>query len=176
MSCLALAAARVRAKLLSYTIHGPTREPQLECVLDQRARERKSRAVGAHQTQLVLSRKRIRAHAQRPERFAIEAPCGGAVMSPVQQLPWRIGPVSTALTEIVLIANNRVWFLGIERQRSVVETGDTPRCVRDSDGRLSLQLPEQLDIASPAFVKLAIRVSSPWIYDRWGWVRLGASK
>ena len=172
MCRLALATCGSKAQWLSYTVHGTTDASASECALDSRTRELKRRAVGAYHTQLVLSRKRIMAYADRPERFVVEQAVPRANVSTPVQLPWRISRLSATLTSVILIANNRVWQLAIEAATSAEETDGFPRCARDSAGQLSIRFPEQFLVSSPAFAKLASRLASPWIYDRWGWTRI----
>lgn len=175
MCCIALATCGSSARSLSYMVHGKTIAFATECVVGAHAREQKVRAVSVHHTQLVLSRKRLMAHAERPERFVIDATAAGEMISPRERLPWRISRLSAALADVVLVANNRAWRVAIEHADSAARDTGSPRCVRDDDGQLWLQIPEQLRLSSPAFAKLGGRVASPWIYDRWGWTRLSAA-
>ena len=175
MCCLALSASGSIAQLLSYTIHGTTSAPAIECGIDVHRREQKKRAVGAYHTQLVLSHKRIMAHAERPERFVIDAAIRDGVTSSLERLPWRISRLSAALADVVVVGGNGAWCVAIAAADSVTRDGASPRCVRDNNGQLHLRMPEQLRISSPAFAKLRCRLSSPWIYDRWGWTRLASA-
>lgn len=173
MCRLALAECGSNARVLSYVVHGATDALAIECVIDSQLLEQKRRSVGAYHTQLVLSGKRIQAYAARPERFVIEPPVVSHALSPLVQLPWRVSRLSVALADVILVARTRAWRIAIESTASIQPSCDTPRCFRDRAGQLSLQLPPGLVGSSPAYAKLRGRLSSPWIYDRWGWVRIG---
>ncbi len=160
------------AQVLSYLVHGATDSPTIECVVDSRLLEQKRRAVGAYHTQLILSGRRLMAYAARPERFVIELPVVSHALSPMVQLPWRVNRLSLALVDVILVARNRAWRIAIESTTRTQSFFDTPHCFRDSAGQLSLQLPTGILGSIPAYAKLMSRLSSPWIYDRWGWVRI----
>lgn len=172
MCCLALAACKSSAQLLSYAVHGTVGTPWVECRLDLQARERKDRAISAYGTQLTLSRRRMTAYSARPERYVVETASDGAAIATVSQLPWRVTRLSAALAEVTLLADTRSWRIAIERANKIPGNSEQPRCIRRSDGRVSLLIPAPLRLSAPAFAKLEGRLGSPWIYDLWGWTRL----
>ncbi len=174
MCCVALASCGSSARLLSYMVHGDCNVASTECPLDANTTAKKQRAVNAHTSQLILSRKRITKYAQRPERFAIEPACSVAVVASVQRLPWRIGRLPARFAEVVVATRHGAWTVPVESTTEFAANSGTPRCVRDDSGELWLRWPEGVVPTSPAFAKLRSRLRSPWIYDHWGWVRLGA--
>ena len=175
MCCLALAKCDLRPRLLSYMVHGAASALDREFELGANACEQKMRAVAAHRTQLMLSRTRIMAYAERPECFAIDFGAAAGMKLPANaRLPWRISRLSASLASLILVTNDRAWRIAIQADDAAARNEESPRCVRDADGWLWLRIPEHISATSPAFAKLAGRIASPWIYDRWGWTRLGA--
>lgn len=153
---LALAAAGSTADVLTYMVHGTERSAPEDLIVpdaDAQRQATKTAAVLEHHTQMALSRKRMLRVASRPERFDRPPPAltGGTV-----RLPWHPGPLARARVRIVLADGQgvAVW----PWRRAPLE--------RSGEGWvLALR-----HAAGPAFVKLTADLSTPWIYDRYGWV------
>jgi N-acetyl-1-D-myo-inositol-2-amino-2-deoxy-alpha-D-glucopyranoside deacetylase len=175
MCRLALGAAGSHATLLSYMVHGSAGANHDGYEHDARMHANKQRAVGAYETQLALSRKRIMAYSARPERFAMEASSTRDPVRAVERLPWRIGRIAAACANLILVADGRAWTIAVETGDASADATATPSCTRDGSGQLWLRIPAALGVSSPVFVKLAARFTSPWIFDHWGWARIGGS-
>ena len=152
---LALAAVGSTADVLTYMVHGIERSAQEDLLVPDADPERqatKCEAVLEHHTQMALSRTRMLRIASRPERFDRPplAPGQG-----VLRLPWRPGPFARSRVRLVLADGHGVaeWLW---RKAPVERAGD--------DWLLPLR-----DAPGPAFVKLTADLSTPWIYDRYGW-------
>lgn len=152
---LALSAAGSMADVLTYMVHGTERSPAEDlCVpdLDPERRAIKVAAMHEHATQMALSRKRMLGLASRPERFdrPAAAPGIGSLL-----LPWRPGFLARRRLRIVLADGQGVadWRW---RDAPVESSGEGwVLALRDAPG--------------PAFVKLTADLSTPWIYDHYGW-------
>ncbi|MGF6712540.1 N-acetyl-1-D-myo-inositol-2-amino-2-deoxy-alpha-D-glucopyranoside deacetylase [Luteibacter sp. W1I16] len=152
---LALAAAGSRADVLTYMVHGTERsapEDLLVPDMDPERQATKVEAVLEHATQMALSRKRMLAVASRPERFDRPPPAPG---SGLLRLPWRPGPLARTRLRLVLA----------DGQGVVTWTWRKAPLERAGDG---WALPLR-DAPGPAFLKLTADLSTPWIYDRYGW-------
>ncbi|MGI8510151.1 MAG: PIG-L deacetylase family protein [Gemmatimonadaceae bacterium] len=174
MTELALACAALTPQLLGYTVHGTVDRSATRIHLDDASQRRKFAAVEQHHTQLVLSRGRMRKYAERPEHFSREQHRGNLLIAPYHILPWKLGPVLRQMSELVVATATGAWRLPL-----VDVTGDSVRdrpSIQRDGSRLTLVIPQSLRNQTPVFVKLSARVPSPWIYDRWGWVRLGATE
>jgi len=152
---LALSAAGSLADVLTYMVHGTERSPSEELLVPDADAQRqaiKRAAVLEHRTQMALSRKRMLGIASRPERFdrPSPAPVGGML-----RLPWRPGPLARQRVRLVL-ADGQGVAIWPWRRAPLQRSGD--------DWLLPLR-----DAAGPAFVKLTADLSTPWIYDRYGW-------
>jgi N-acetyl-1-D-myo-inositol-2-amino-2-deoxy-alpha-D-glucopyranoside deacetylase len=131
-------------------------------VVSEPMREAKHAAVLEHRTQISLSRARMLRMAGRREAYTVLDPAGdlsGIVERGI--LPWR---PSAAL---------RPWL-----QLTVVDRGGvqvwpwSAAPLRHGAGGLSIELSPR---PGPVFVKLSVPVSTPWIFDRWGWRELARS-
>jgi LmbE family N-acetylglucosaminyl deacetylase len=152
---LALAAAGSRADVLTYMVHGTERsapEDLLVPDVDPERQATKIEAVLEHATQMALSRKRMLAVAARPERFDRPPPAPG---SGSLRLPWRPGPLARTRLRLVL-ADGQGVAIWPWRKAPLERAGD------------GWVLPLR-DAPGPAFVKLTADLSTPWIYDRYGW-------
>ena len=152
---LALSAAGSLADVLTYMVHGTERSPADELVVpdaDPQRQAVKRAAVLEHHTQMALSRKRMLGIASRPERFDRPSPppVGG-----VLRLPWRPGP----------LARRRVRLILADGQGVAIWPWARAPLQRSGDAWL---LPLR-DGNAPTFVKLTADLSTPWIYDRYGW-------
>lgn len=152
---LALSAAGSMAEILTYMVHGTERSAPEDLVVPDSDPERlatKIDAVLEHATQMALSRKRMLGVASRPERFdrAHSAPGVGAL-----RLPWRPGPLARVRLRLVLADGQgvQVWPW---RSAPIERAGE--------EWLLPLR-----GAPGPAFAKLTADLSTPWIYDRYGW-------
>ncbi len=156
LALAALAGPAEPLHVLAYRVHGqPPQPPFVEVVGTPDQATRKRVALAEHQSQMVLSAKRMRRLADRPEHYVEVSP----VMSgPAMALPWhpawwlqpwlRLSAVSPA---------------GVQQWR----WRDAP-LQRDLNGVFHLQG----TAGHPLFVRLALSLPLPWIYDLWGWCEL----
>lgn len=152
---LALSAAGSVADVLTYMVHGTERSGPDDLWipdLDAERQATKRAAVLEHHTQMALSRERMLGVASRPERFdrPATAPGVGSLA-----LPWRPGVLARRRLRVVLADGQGVvtwpW-----REAPLEATGHGWLLrLRDAPG--------------PAFVKLTADLSTPWIYDHYGW-------
>ena len=149
---LALAEQASPPPLLNYLVHGRAGDGDSFVIHGTAAQSAcKRAALAAHRSQMALSGKRMLRLAARPERHA-------GLASPLEALPWR-PPVwlqPWLRLSVASPAGTQSW-----RWR------DAP-LRRDQAGRLHLPVPA----GSPCFVRLALTMRSPWIFDRWGWCEL----
>jgi N-acetyl-1-D-myo-inositol-2-amino-2-deoxy-alpha-D-glucopyranoside deacetylase len=156
LSRLALHAAGSSADLLTYMVHGTEAcapEDLIVPDLDAGRLATKIAAVQEHATQMVLSRERMLALAARPERF--DRPAVAAVGDTLR-LPWRPGA----------LARRRLRVLLADGQGARHWTWRNAPLERDGDDWLLALRPAP----GPAFVKLTADLSTPWIFDRYGWI------
>lgn len=153
---LALHAAGSSADVLTYMVHGTEACAPEDLLVPDRDKARqavKIRAMQEHATQMVLSRKRMLGLAARPERFDRPPP---PVAGDTMRLPWRPGGFARARLRILLAdgqgARHWAWR-------------DAPLERDGEDWLLALR-----PVPGPAFVKLTADLSTPWIFDRYGWV------
>jgi LmbE family N-acetylglucosaminyl deacetylase len=163
LACLALARRQAAPWCLEYLIHGREGESgeQVVIELDAGMRARKRDAVLAHRSQVALSRGRLLAQVGARECFRVVPPYAGPlVREPV--LPWRPG------------AALRPWlYLTLAHPDGVHDwPWRTAPLQRDADGGWRLRLPAAV-VRGPLVVKLETRLPTPWIFDHWGWRRLG---
>jgi LmbE family N-acetylglucosaminyl deacetylase len=156
---LALSAAGSMADVLTYMVHGTERSAPEDLLVPDEDPGRQATKVSAvleHATQMALSRKRMLGVASRPERFdrPAAAPGVGSLV-----LPWSPGPLARARLRIVL-ADGQGVAVWPWRRAPLERAGD--RWVMPLRGA-----------PGPAFVKLTADLSTPWIYDRYGWACQG---
>jgi N-acetyl-1-D-myo-inositol-2-amino-2-deoxy-alpha-D-glucopyranoside deacetylase len=156
LSRLALHAAGSLADVLTYMVHGTEAaapEGLLELDRDERRQAVKIEAMRAHATQMVLSGKRMLALAGRPERFDRPSP---APMGDTLRLPWHPGAFARGRLRILLAdgQGTRHWAW---RSAPLERDGE--------DWLLALR-----PVPGPAFVKLTADLSTPWIFDHYGWI------
>jgi LmbE family N-acetylglucosaminyl deacetylase len=162
LACLALARLRATPWCLEYLIHGrddDAGEP-LVVELDAAMRARKRAAVLAHRSQVALSRRRLLARVGASEHFRV-VPHAAAMAPRDPLLPWRPpAPV-------------RPWLhLTLAHADGVHDwPWHAAPLHRDADG-WRLQLPATV-VRGPLFARLETRLPTPWIFDHWGWRRLG---
>lgn len=173
MAELALVCASLSPQLLGYTVHGRVDRSATRVHFDDVLLRRKLAAVEQHYTQLVLSRGRMRRYADRPEFFVRERSAADVSVPPYHILQWKLGAVARQMLELVVATPTMAWRLPLSSYARRDSLRDSPTIQRDG-GKLTLTIPRSIRNAAPVFIKLAARVPTPWIYDRWGWVRLGA--
>ncbi|HEY4293028.1 PIG-L family deacetylase [Luteibacter sp.] len=152
---LAMATAGSMADVLTYMVHGTERsapEDLLVPDLDPERQATKRCAVLEHATQMALSRTRMLRIASRPERFDRPPPAPG---TGALRLPWRPGPFARTRLRVVLADGQGVVVWPWRKAPVERAGGDWILPLRDAPG--------------PAFVKLTADLSTPWIYDRYGW-------
>lgn len=156
LSRLSLHAAGSSAEVLTYMVHGTEASAPEDLIvpdLDGERQQTKIAAVLEHATQMALSRQRMLGVASRPERFDRPPP---PVAGDTLRLPWRPGPFARTRLRVLLAdgqgARHWAW-----RSAPLEREG--------SDWLLALR-----PVPGPAFVKLTADLSTPWIYDRYGWV------
>jgi LmbE family N-acetylglucosaminyl deacetylase len=151
---LALDGAGQGPELLAYPVHGEVGAQDYPIGVDATAgqQERKLQAMTRHQTQMVLSGRRMRSLALSPERY-----------KPVDRsekdarLPWEppafLRPWLRLLVVTPAGARDLRW-------------SEAP-IVPDAQGGYRWQSSDAL--SGPVFVKLHLDWPSPWIFDHWGW-------
>ncbi|AGG88602.1 MULTISPECIES: PIG-L family deacetylase [Rhodanobacter] len=152
---LALAEQADPPPLLNYLVHGrggDGKVVEIHGTAQQSAGKRA--ALAAHRSQMALSGRRLLRLAARPE-------CHAGLPTLLPALPWQpprwLRP--WLRLSVVGAAGARSW-----RWR------DAPlRC--DRSGSFRLAVPAGIG-TGPCFVRLALTVRSPWIFDHWGWCEL----
>lgn len=140
--------------LWSYLVHGAmTGQPPLQLAATAEQQAAKLAALAAHASQTALSGHRLRRMAVSPECFAAVA-----AEPMVKILPWRPPAWLRSLLWISIVdgAGARSWQFNhapLQGDRQVGYRLDPAAC-RD---------------VAPAFVRLATRLPTPWIFDHWGW-------
>ncbi len=172
------ARAELTPHTLGYIVHGHVHLSAAELPMEERCLRRKVAAVEEHQTQLVLSRRRMLKYAKRPECFTSEPTASSKVVPSQHVLRWSIGAMPARLSRLLLVSNAGVWWLSLKSSEqsisAVSSASDRPRVLRRGSG-LTLELPASLLTVGPVYAKLAATIDSPWIYDRWGWQHLDGS-
>ncbi|QAU23882.1 PIG-L family deacetylase [Dyella sp. M7H15-1] len=161
LSRLALAHADPAPLLLAYLVHGhgKTDASAYPILIDTRVeqQQRKLQAMAEHQTQMVLSGKRMRRMALSPERYKqVDLSAGTGCLRwrpPAALRPW-------LRLLIVTPAGAQDW-----------RWSEAP-LVRDPDGGFRLSWLPGSSVSGPAFAKLHLDWPSPWIFDHWGWQAL----
>ncbi|MEO7050625.1 MAG: PIG-L family deacetylase [Rhodanobacter sp.] len=158
---LALAGHAESPALLAYLVHGDAtggHVVQIDPTPAQMANKRA--ALQEHRSQVALSDRRLRRLTERPERYVNvrEEPRPTSAALPWQPSRWL-----------------QPWLrLDVASQVGVHRWAwrDAP-LRRAADGRFHLLLPLGGQ-ADPRFAKLSASLTSPWIFDRWGWCELPA--
>ena len=153
---LALAPADGPLPLLTYLVHGAAPSGgDLDLGGSPAQWAGKLAALAAHRSQLALSGGRMRRMACRPERYRRLTPPA----SPAATLPWRPPFWLQPWLQLSVIspAGTHTW-----RWRAAP-------LQHDASGRS--QLPAAA-AGQPRFVRLALRLPTPWIFDHWGWREL----
>lgn len=158
---LALAGHAQPPVLLTYLVHGdPGRRDFVQIDPTPAQMSNKLTALQAHRSQLALSGKRLRRLTERPERYVtLRHESGSASVTLPWQPPRWLQPWLRLDVVSLTGVHRRAWR-------------DAPlRRAEDGSFRLSLPASEQVN---PRFVKLSLSLTSPWIFDRWGWCELPA--
>ncbi len=176
---LALARAELTPPTLGYIVHGRVHPSATELPVQGRSQLQKLAAVEQHYTQLALSRRRMQKYAERPERFTLERRSPGTALVSRHVLFWDAGAISLRFSSLLVASNAGAWTVELSASAQCISTNPAAsgQLTVVRRGRvLTLELPASLRTAGPIFVKLATTIDSPWIYDRWGWQRLNASR
>lgn len=154
---LALAQPGEPPPVLTYLVHGAA--PLVDGLGiggSPAQRANKLVALTAHHSQMALSGDRMRRMACRPERYLpLTAPPARS-----SALPWRPPFWLRPWLQLSVIspAGTHTW-----RWR------EAP-LQRDESGRC--HLPATAATGQPQFVRLMLRLRTPWIFDHWGWCEL----
>ncbi|WP_223250824.1 PIG-L deacetylase family protein [Rhodanobacter denitrificans] len=154
---LALAGQVRPPALLAYLVHGREGNHRLVEIRGTAAQSANKRAaLAAHHSQMALSGKRLARLATRPERYADVAatPSGAATALPWQPPAW-LRP--WLRLSVASVAGVHSW-----RWRDAPLQRDQAGC---------FHLPPAA-AEHPRFVRLALTLRSPWIFDHWGWREL----
>lgn len=157
---LALAGLARPPTLLTYLVHGRAgSEDRVEIHGTAAQLASKRTALAAHHSQMALSSKRLYRLGARPECYVeVAAPSAHAT---TMALPWQPPAWLRPWLQVSVAspAGTHSW-----RWR------DAP-LRRDPAGRFHLS---SAGAESPCFVRLALTLRSPWIFDHWGWCELSA--
>lgn len=153
---LALAGMNPSPTLLAYPVHGVADDAACSIIIAASAdqQQRKLQALAEHETQMVLSGRRMRRLALSPERYMpVDAGTGDG------RLPWRPPALLQRWLRLIIAtpADVKDW-----------RWQDAP-LIRDPDGAYRVQWPTGQPVPVPAFAKLHLDWPSPWIFDHWGW-------
>lgn len=152
----AIAAWGGAPSVLTYLIHGARDvAPAATGTATPSQHAAKQRAVAAHHSQLVLSRRRMRRWGGRDERHEVQPPAPANVP---RRLPWR--PLA--------FLRRRLWLTLVAERGAVGHwRWNQAPLVRDAQGWY-LTWPDA-EAAGTCFAHLSLEVPSPWIFDHWGW-------
>lgn len=156
---LALLKCSCRPQLLTYLVHGRTQSVTFVTLTGVgRQQVSKLRALVQHHSQMVLSGRRMRRLAERPERYVpvVTSP----TISP-RTLPWRPAAWMRPCLRFSLVSS-----AGTQSWR----WSEAP-LERGGDGSFRL-LAGAAPAEGPCFVKLAWDLHTFWIFDLWGWCEL----
>ncbi|WP_232821098.1 PIG-L family deacetylase [Dyella sp. C11] len=164
MTRLAVAGwAEPAPRMLAYLVHGHEMAGSARVKLDSSVglHANKMAALACHRSQMALSGKRMRRMADRAERYQWVRGSSAATESAV--LPWRPSRSLQRWMTLTLVdtAGVREWSW----RRAPL--------VMDAQGRYVLHGLDPV-VTGPRFLKLHMKVPSPWIFDRWGWCELKA--
>lgn len=155
---MALAQQTDPPPLLAYLVHGHVLDGDLfEVRGSPEQSANKHKALAAHRSQMALSGKRLTRLATRSECYVEVAPSSG---DGTTALPWRPPAWLRPWLRLSVVspAGTHSW-----RWR------DAP-LRRDATGRFHLSAAS--GATGPCFVRLALTLRSPWIFDHWGWCEL----
>ncbi|MEO6801591.1 MAG: PIG-L family deacetylase [Rhodanobacter sp.] len=158
---LALAKRASPPMLLTYLVHGNADAGRFVEIDGSPAQlSNKHAAVDAHRSQTALSGKRLHRLADRPERYVAS---GSGLQPALDSLPWQPPRWLQPWLHLSVVdsagAHEWAWT-------------DAPlQCAADGRFQLSLRAGE---CPAPRFARLSLSLSSPWIFDHWGWCELKA--
>ena len=155
---LALAPSGAPPPVLTYLVHGAASpDGDLDIGGSPAQRANKLAALTAHRSQMALSGSRVRRMACRAERYRQLMP---SPASPVSTLPWRPPFWLRPWLQLSVIspAGTHTW-----RWREAPLRRDDSGCSH---------LPATAAADQPRFVRLTLRLRTPWIFDHWGWREL----
>lgn len=170
---LALHGAGATASGMCYTVHGQSGATAATMPLSDAARAAKMRAVLEHRSQLVLSRGRMLRYARREESFTAPPPVRSRE-GPRYLLPCFGGRRPSGPVELLVVAGVKTWRIRPRTEGG--SDGDLPASdpvAMVGPGGLTLTLPAFFHAPCALYVKPVSLIPSPWIYDHWGWTRLG---
>ena len=155
---LALAQSDNPPPVLTYFIHGTAPpDANLDIGGSPTQRANKLAALATHRSQMALSGGRMRRMACRAERYRrlLPSPAG-----PVSTLPWRPPFWLRRWLQLSVISpsGTHTW-----RWREAPLRRDDSGCSH---------LPATTAADQPRFVRLALRLRTPWIFEYWGWREL----
>ena len=155
---LALAQSGNPPPVLTYLIHG-TAPPDGNLDIGGSPAQLASKLVAltAHHSQMALSGGRMRRMACRPERYLPWATPPSRASS---ALPWRPPFWLRPWLQLSLIspAGTHTW----RWREAPLQCDESGRC----------HLSAAAATGQPRFVRLTLRLRSPWIFDHWGWREL----
>jgi LmbE family N-acetylglucosaminyl deacetylase len=145
-------------RVLSYLIHGRPEPSSLPIQLSPAPslHAAKLAALEAHRTQMALSATRMRRATDRPERYTAMS----SAPRHEGMLPWQ--PVAALRPWLQLLVVDGEQVRSWPWLRAPLQRGQ--------DGRYRVFA--DLYGNGPSFARLSLDVSSPWIFDRWGWCEL----
>lgn len=149
---------------LGYLLHGrarPGTPRRAQLLLSAGEAAGKRKAIGAHASQLALSRRRLLRCATGVESFVAGLDCHDLTE---QRLPWL--PPKPMRPALALLAADAQGGLRMQ----LASSGKANLHWRD--GSPAAWSPRAL--RAPYYVKLYCTLPSPWIFDGWGWCRFGA--
>jgi len=161
---LALATHASPPTLLAYLVHGKADASRFVEIDPTPAQlSNKHAALHAHRSQIALSGKRLHRLAGRPERYLALGNGARPALDSLDSLPWRPPRWLQPWLRLSVVdsAGGHVWAWS-----------DAP-LQRTADGKFQLSLPER-ERSAPRFARLSLTLSSPWIFDHWGWCELKA--
>lgn len=121
--------------------------------------EGKRRAIAAHASQMVLSRRRFMGFASPTEVFAIHPGDDDAASA---RLPWLPSRAVRPLLSLLVVDARGAVQLRLDGK---------PDGLRWRDGSPAASVPRE--VQAPFHAKLFCRLPSPWVFDGWGWCRVG---
>ena len=156
---LALADHAEPPALLAYLVHGDAGSyPCVQIDPTPAQMSNKRAALQAYRSQIALSGKHLRRLTDRPERYvnlrdeSQTAPASLPWQPPRWLQPW-------LRLDVVGLAGVHRWAWRDAPLRRAV------------GGKFHLSLPAS-ELVNPRFVKLSTSLTSPWIFDHWGWYEL----
>jgi LmbE family N-acetylglucosaminyl deacetylase len=182
MAVLAAERLAQAPRLLSYQIHGPAiAQAQILLALEPEQVRRKRQALGEHQTQITLSRRRFEAFVTGSERFQDDLFALGAADAPrlsvregAAEVELRIAPLHPPLWRLRRPLLHMVWqdWNGVLHARALELTRRDRNWLRwDPSQRALTVTVSALGGMRQLFVKIGSGLRGVWIYDQAGYLR-----